>query len=68
MAEIINNLKDKSLEELKEALHELSAEEQEKKAFIDINGNAFLIPKEVYDLINALATQVEKLKSEGNGI
>ena len=68
MAEIINNLKDKSLEELTEALHELSAEEQKKKAFIDINGNAFLIPKEVYDLINALATQVEKLKAEGNGI
>ena len=68
MAEIINNLKDKSLEELTEALHELSAEQQKKKAFIDINGNAFLIPKEVYDLINALATQVEKLKAEGNGI
>ena len=68
MAELINNLKNKSVEELNEALGEFSNESNNAKTFIDIDGNAYVIPKRVYDLIDALATQLEKLKAEVNGL
>tara|TARA_R110002012_G_scaffold252028_1_gene429999 strand:- start:629 stop:835 length:207 start_codon:yes stop_codon:yes gene_type:complete len=68
MADLINNLKYKSYEQLEEALFELSTDNNNNKAFIDINGNAYLIPKEVYDVIDNLASQVEKLKDEVNGL
>jgi hypothetical protein len=68
MAELINNLRNKSVEELHEALGEFSRERNDAKTFIDIDGNAYVIPRKVYDLIDALATQLEKLKSEGNGL
>tara|TARA_R100001082_G_scaffold95165_1_gene62292 strand:- start:180 stop:386 length:207 start_codon:yes stop_codon:yes gene_type:complete len=68
MAELINNLKNKSVEELNEALGEFSNENNNAKTFIDIDGNAYVIPKRVYDLIDALATQLEKLKAEVNGL
>ena len=68
MAELINNLKNKSVEELQEALGELSREKDDAKTFIDIDGNAYIIPRKVYDLIDALASQLEKLKAEVNGL
>ena len=64
MAELINNLKYKTYRELEEALIELSQDNKGSKAFIDINGSAYLIPKQVYNLIEALYSQVEKLESE----
>ena len=73
MAELINNLKYKTYKELEEALIirassnsliELSRDNKSSKAFIDINGSAYLIPKQVYKLIEALYSQVEKLESE----
>ena len=57
MAELINNLKYKTY-------RELSRDNKSSKAFIDINGSAYLIPKQVYKLIEALYSQVEKLESE----
>jgi hypothetical protein len=42
----------------------LSQDNKSSKAFIDINGSAYLIPKQVYKLIEALYSQVEKLESE----
>jgi len=68
MAELINNLKNKSVEELQEALGEFSREKDDAKTFIDIDGNAYIIPRKVYDLIDALASQLEKLKAEVNGL
>tara|TARA_Y100001963_G_scaffold157904_1_gene255639 strand:+ start:373 stop:579 length:207 start_codon:yes stop_codon:yes gene_type:complete len=68
MAELINNLQNKSVEELHEALGEFSKEKDTAKTFIDIDGNAYVIPKKVYDLIDALASQLEKLKAEVNGL
>ena len=68
MAELINNLKNKSVEVLQEALGEFSREKDDAKTFIDIDGNAYIIPRKVYDLIDALASQLEKLKAEVNGL
>ena len=68
MAELINNLKNKSFEELQEARGEFSREKDDAKTFIDIDGNAYIIPRKVYDLIDALASQLEKLKAEVNGL
>jgi len=68
MAELINNLKNKSVEELQEALGEFSREKDDAKTFIDIDGNAYIIPRKVYDLIDALASQLEKLKADVNGL
>ena len=68
MDELINNLKNKSVEELQEALGEFSREKDDAKTFIDIDGNAYIIPRKVYDLIDALASQLEKLKAEVNGL
>ena len=67
MAELINNLKNKSYEELEEALG-VMADEDDAIAFIDIDGSAYMIPKKVLQLIDNLATQVEELKKEANGI
>jgi len=63
MAELITNLKNKPLEELEEALNVLS-QENDSTAFIDIDGTAYMIPKTVLKLVDSLASEVEKLKSE----
>tara|TARA_R100000656_G_scaffold123261_1_gene99603 strand:- start:2572 stop:2787 length:216 start_codon:yes stop_codon:yes gene_type:complete len=63
MAELITNLKNKPLEELEEALNVLS-QENVSTAFIDIDGTAYMIPKTVLKLVDSLASEVEKLKSE----
>jgi|7_EtaG_2_1085326.scaffolds.fasta_scaffold07766_3 hypothetical protein len=63
MAELIANLKNKPLEELEEALNVLS-QENDSTAFIDIDGTAYMIPKTVLKLVDSLASEVEKLKSE----
>tara|TARA_R100001530_G_scaffold91548_1_gene63606 strand:+ start:890 stop:1105 length:216 start_codon:yes stop_codon:yes gene_type:complete len=63
MAELIANLKNKPLEELEEALNVLS-QENVSTAFIDIDGTAYMIPKTVLKLVDSLASEVEKLKSE----
>ena len=68
MAELINNLKNKSVEELQEALGEFSREKDDAKTFIDIDGNAYIIPRKVYDLIDALDSQFKYLKAEVNGL
>ena len=68
MAELIDNLKYKTYRQLEEALIELSLDDKGSKAFIDINGNSYLIPKEVYKLIEALYSQVEKLELKENGL
>ena len=68
MAELINNLKNKSVEELQEALGEFSREKDDAKTFIDIDVNAYIITRKVYDLIDALSSQLEKLKAEVNGL
>tara|TARA_R100000951_G_C2558556_1_gene154840 strand:+ start:390 stop:596 length:207 start_codon:yes stop_codon:yes gene_type:complete len=68
MADLINNLKYKNYKQLEEALLELSTEDDNGKAFIDIDGDAYMIPKKVYDLIDALALQLEKLKNEKSGL
>ena len=67
MAELINNLKNKSYEELEEVLG-VMADEDEAVTFIDIDGSAYMIPKKVLQLIDNLASQVEELKKEANGI
>ena len=67
MAELITNLKDKSYEELEEVLANMSNDD-DAIAFIDIDGSAYMIPRKVLQLIDNLATQVEELKKEADGI
>jgi hypothetical protein len=67
MADLILNLKDKSYEELVEALRIMSSDE-DKVSFIDIDGSAYMIPKKVLQLIDSLASENERLKDEGNGL
>jgi len=67
MAELILNLKNKSYEELVEALRIMSSDE-DKVSFIDIDGSAYMIPKKVLQLIDSLASENERLKDEGNGL
>ena len=67
MADLILNLKDKSYEELVEALRVMSSNE-DKVSFIDIDGSAYMIPKKVLQLIDSLASENERLKDEGNGL
>jgi|TARA_R100001530_G_C4302799_1_gene150951 hypothetical protein len=67
MAELILNLKNKSYEELVEALRVMSSNE-DKVSFIDIDGSAYMIPKKVLQLIDSLASENERLKDEGNGL
>ena len=67
MAELINNLTNKSYKELEEALGVL-ANMDDAVTFIDIDGSAYMIPKKVLQLIDNLASQVEELKKEANGI
>jgi hypothetical protein len=61
MAEIINNLANKTYRELEEALESISVGDN-GDGFIDIDGSAYIIPKKVLQLIDSLATENEKLK------
>tara|TARA_R100001082_G_C4283884_1_gene125118 strand:+ start:73 stop:276 length:204 start_codon:yes stop_codon:yes gene_type:complete len=67
MAELILNLKNKSYEELVEALRVMSSDE-DNITFIDIDGSAYMIPRKVLQLIDSLATENERLKDKGNGL
>ena len=67
MAELILNLKNKSYEELVEALRVMSSDE-DSVTFIDIDGSAYMIPRKVLQLIDSLATENERLKDKGNGL
>tara|TARA_R100000781_G_scaffold110550_1_gene76074 strand:+ start:894 stop:1097 length:204 start_codon:yes stop_codon:yes gene_type:complete len=67
MAELILNLKNKSYEELVEALRVMSSDE-DNVTFIDIDGSAYMIPRKVLQLIDSLATENERLKDKGNGL
>jgi len=67
MGELINNLKDKPYKELEEALRVMSKGD-DNLAFIDIDGSAYMIPRRVLQLIDNLATQVEKLNKEADGL
>ena len=64
MAEIINNLSNKTFEELEEALESMSIGD-DGKGIIDIDGSAYIIPRKVLRLIDSLATENEKLKKKG---
>ena len=61
MAEIINNLINKTYRELEEALESISVGDN-GDGVIDIDGSAYIIPKKVLQLIDSLATENEKLK------
>jgi hypothetical protein len=61
MAEIINNLANKTYRELEEALESISVGDN-GDGVIDIDGSAYIIPKKVLQLIDSLATENEKLK------
>ena len=63
MAELIVNLRNKPYEELEEALDVL-CKDDDTATFIDIDGTAYLIPKTVLKLVDSLATEVEKLRTE----
>tara|TARA_R110002051_G_scaffold26036_2_gene62953 strand:+ start:1192 stop:1395 length:204 start_codon:yes stop_codon:yes gene_type:complete len=64
MAEIINNLANKSYRELEEALESMSVGDN-GDGVIDIDGSAYIIPRKVLQLIDSLATENEKLKKKG---
>jgi|TARA_R100001244_G_scaffold43174_1_gene38765 hypothetical protein len=64
MAEIINNLANKSYRELEEALASMS-DGDNGDGVIDIDGSAYIIPKKVLQLIDSLATENEMLKKKG---
>jgi hypothetical protein len=64
MAEIINNLVNKSYRELEEALESMSVGDN-GDGVIDIDGSAYIIPRKVLQLIDSLATENEKLKKKG---
>ena len=63
MAELIANLRNKPYKELEEALDGMS-QDNDTTTFIDIDGTAYLIPKTVLKLVDSLATEVEKLRTE----
>jgi hypothetical protein len=64
MAEIINNLVNKTYRELEEALTSMS-DGDNGDGVIDIDGSAYIIPKKVLQLIDSLATENEMLKKKG---
>ena len=64
MAEIINNLANKTYRELEEALTSMS-DGDNGDGVIDIDGSAYIIPKKVLQLIDSLATENEMLKKKG---
>ena len=64
MAEIINNLTNKTYRELEEALASMSVGDN-RDGVIDIDGSAYIIPRKVLQLIDSLATENEKLKKKG---
>jgi len=65
MAEIINNLANKTYRELEEALTSMS-DGDSGDGVIDIDGSAYIIPKKVLQLIDSLATENEMLKKKGH--
>jgi|TARA_R100000789_G_C2997913_1_gene147946 hypothetical protein len=65
MAEIINNLANKTYRELEEALTSMS-DGDNGDGVIDIDGSAYIIPKKVLQLIDSLATENEMLKKKGH--
>ena len=67
MAEVINNLANKTVKELEAALESMSVEDSEEE-FIDIDGSAYMIPRKVLQLIDSLASENEMLKKKGNGL
>ena len=64
MAEIINNLTNKTYRELEEALESMSVGDN-GDGVIDIDGSAYIIPRKVLQLIDSLATENEMLKKKG---
>ncbi len=67
MADLINNLKNKSVEELEEALNAMT-DSDNGGCIIDIDGTAYVIPSRVLLLIESLASENERLKDRGNGL
>tara|TARA_R110002020_G_scaffold334683_1_gene549931 strand:+ start:58 stop:261 length:204 start_codon:yes stop_codon:yes gene_type:complete len=67
MADLINNLNNKTVEELEEALSVMSSDVS-GGSIIDIDGTAYIIPNKVLILIESLASENERLKDEGNGL
>lgn len=67
MADLINNLNNKTVKELEEALGVMSSNVS-GGSIIDIDGTAYIIPNKVLVLIESLASENERLKDEGNGL
>ena len=67
MADLINNLNNKTVKELEEALGVMSSDVS-GGSIIDIDGTAYIIPNKVLVLIESLASENERLKDEGNGL
>ena len=65
MAEVINNLTNKTLKELEEALKSMSIG-NDGKGVIDIDGSAYIVPIKVLDLIDSLYSENQTLKNKGD--
>tara|TARA_R100000742_G_C4271656_1_gene90640 strand:- start:569 stop:769 length:201 start_codon:yes stop_codon:yes gene_type:complete len=65
MAELIDNLKNKTYKEQLEALQLMASNLEDEATFIEINGSAYVIPQTVIKLINSLYEENEELKRNG---